>query len=640
MSSEVDWSPLLFEDDPTPGHPEEVDTLAHQLRWAAGHLEAQTVALERIHSRVGEPAWSGMAAQVFAGRVLTVVDQHRTAASKHRAGAIAAAQWSQALEGAHAQSRVALRVAVHALKEIEEGHELLAELSAAFLGSEAAAKALKRTFAMYQGLTPPLGVTVPTASQLAAAEREVRAAEKALDPVRRQIETAEQRLAEARAQGRRAQEQHARGEWAFREGMEAAATGAPRFEPSKRGEFATALSKLTAADLSGGAGVLTALERLTTEQWAALVIENPQLAWKALDDPPSPDEVATWWGRVKDSPGLAALLKKAPELFGNLDGIPFGVRDACNRAVLKKALKDPASVYEAMDPRHQPGSLDEFIGEAKALDAALKDADSYKHRISGGRENQVVQLVHFGARNGAVTAAVSLGDLDRATNVTVNVPGAGSKLAGGLAPHLRAGRDLARAASKENSNSTYAMVSWFGYRAPAPSEVGAPNRGMDGAKPLAIYLDGLHAGRPGNEPARVNVTGHSYGSTTASYALKLTKYPTSTFTSLGSVGFGTGTSVADLNVGHVFATESNDPIAGFGRTITFTSRTDPRDIDGVTVFPSVGVPGARDVTGHDLHPEVGKGKDVRPDPDRVGYLSPKSAAQVGTAKIVANGSTE
>lgn len=557
MSSDVDdWSPLLFEDDPTPGDPEEVDTLAHMLKWVAQRLEAQTVALERIHSRVGEPAWSGMAAQVFAGRVLTVAHGHRTAALNHRAGATVAAQWSHDLGEAHAQSRTALHVAVEALKEIEEGEELLAELSRAFLGSEAAAKALKRTVAMYQGLTPPPGVTVPTASQLAAAEREVRAAEQALGPVRRHIETAEQRLMEARAQGRRAQELHARGMGAFREGMEAAATGAPTFEPSKRGEFVTALSKLTTADLSGGSGFLTALERLTTDQWAALVTENPQLAWKALDDPPSPDEVAAWWERVKDSPGLAALLKKAPELFGNLDGIPFGVRDACNRAVLKKALKDPASVYEAMDPRHRPGSLDEFIRETKALNEALQEAESYKHRIPGGPQNQVVQLVHFGARNGAVTAAVSLGDLDRATNVTVNVPGAGSTLAGGLAPHLRAGRDLARAANWENPNATYAMVSWFGYRAPAPPEVGAPNRAWDGAKPLANFLDGLHAGRPGNAPERVNVTGHSYGSTTASYALKLTKYPTSTFTSHGSVGFGTGITAADLNVGTVFATEA------------------------------------------------------------------------------------
>lgn len=71
--------------------------------------------------------------------------------------------------------------------------------------------------------------------------------------------------------------------------------------------------------------------------------------------------------------------------------------------------------------------------------------------------------------------------------------------------------------------------------------------------------------------------------------------------------------------------------------MTVGSRTDPRDIDGVTVFPSVGVPGSRDVSGHDLHPEVGEGKDVRPDPDRAGYLSPRSAAQRGTMKIIANG---
>ena len=112
--------------------------------------------------------------------------------------------------------------------------------------------------------------------------------------------------------------------------------------------------------------------------------------------------------------------------FAGLDGVPAAQRDIASRAVLSAAVRDPERLYRLMGLPYTYGavSLEEFrkqvIALRDGLDATLIElarriqSPSQPSRSSSG----------FGVSNGALVAAVVLGDLDTASNVTVNVPGA------------------------------------------------------------------------------------------------------------------------------------------------------------------------------------------------------------------------
>ena len=229
----------------------------------------------------------------------------------------------------------------------------------------------------------------------------------------------------------------------------------------------------------------------------------------------------------------------------------------------------------------------------------------------------------FGVANGAPVAAVVLGDLDTAENVTVNVPGATTTLDSTL-QKVRAASGLLNSAARLQGSTSFAVVSWFGYRAPALPEVPAQGRAAAGGAELASFLDGIHDSR-GGAPRRLTVLGHSYGSTTAAEALVQTRHHVDTFVTYGSVGFTDATKPEHLNVDRVYATEGQaDHTAIKGRI----GRTDPRDLSDVEVFSSEAAGGLTAVTGHDMYPETA---------GQVGYLTPGSTAQDTISQIIATG---
>ncbi|WFR68405.1 hypothetical protein P9139_09625 [Curtobacterium flaccumfaciens] len=69
---------------------------------------------------------------------------------------------------------------------------------------------------------------------------------------------------------------------------------------------------------------------------------DPRVVATAQDDPPKAAEVATWWAGIDDRE-RHALVTDAPSIIGNLDGVPYPVRDRANRAVLAAGLADHAS---------------------------------------------------------------------------------------------------------------------------------------------------------------------------------------------------------------------------------------------------------------------------------------------------------
>ncbi|MCS5487034.1 alpha/beta hydrolase family protein [Curtobacterium flaccumfaciens pv. beticola] len=351
----------------------------------------------------------------------------------------------------------------------------------------------------------------------------------------------------------------------------------------------------------------------------------PPAVERLLDRSLTPAEVAARWREL----GLTAADLRAFPLttqvrMAALDGIPATMRDVVSRAVLAAALRDPGRLYRVFGLAYTYGavSLEEFTEQVQALAAGLRRADRHAADLDAPTD-AVAQLMGFGVANGAPVAAIALGNLDTATNVTVNVPGATTTLKSAV-QKVRASNELLKAASRTRRSDSYAVVSWFGYRAPAFAEVPAQKRAVAGGAELASFLDGIHDSRL-RAPRSVSVLGHSYGSTTAAEALEQVRHPVDNFVTYGSVGFTDATTPEHLHVDHVFATEgAADQTAILGRI----GRTDPRDIPGVEVFSAEAAAGTAAVTGHDMFPE-GEGQ--------VGYLSPNATAQHTIASIIATG---
>lgn len=352
---------------------------------------------------------------------------------------------------------------------------------------------------------------------------------------------------------------------------------------------------------------------------------------RLLDPTLTPTEVAAAWAALGLSDEAVRAFPLSTQLaIAGLDGLPAHVRDVGSRSVLAAAVADPDRVYRLLGLPHVPDavSLADFVVQVNALVAGVGRADDAAARLPAP-SSHVAQLVGLGVADGALVAAISLGDLDRASNVTVNVPGAGTTV-DSATEKVRAANALLRSASAIGNGASFAVVSWFGYRAPSYPEVESQARARAGGVRLASFMDGITDSRSTGAPNRITVAGHSYGSTTAAEALAQTRHRVSSFVTYGSVGFTEDTMPEHLNVDHVFATEADhDHVADIGRV---SGRTDPRDVAGVAVFSSEAEAGTQAVTAHDMYPQ-----GERRAHGVIGYLSSGSSAQRHIARIVARG---
>lgn len=377
----------------------------------------------------------------------------------------------------------------------------------------------------------------------------------------------------------------------------------------------------TAFEQAGGAGLTnTALDARASSQ-------APPGLLRLLEPGLSPAEVASEWSPMDLAlEDIAALPLPTRLGLAGLNGLPAAVRDAASRSLLADAIADPAGMRTSMGLTSPGGpSLEEFEHQVSALAAGLASAEAQARTRPG---DHVVQLVGFGSDDGMLTAAVSIGDLDTASTVVVNVPGAGTTL-DGIRGTLNAAADLQRETMRDGGGPT-AVVAWLGYRAPSFPEVPNMDRATSGAERFATFLDGMHDSRRDSPPDRVTVIAHSYGSTLVAIAVQLTEHRIDDFVAYGSPGFPTGTEVADLNVDEVHATEASaDSTAIWGRLSAGPSRTDPREVSGVHVFSSEAGVGTRAVTTHDMTPDQSDGA--------VGYLSPDSTTMASIARIAVGG---
>ncbi|WP_097180637.1 alpha/beta hydrolase [Curtobacterium sp. 314Chir4.1] len=266
----------------------------------------------------------------------------------------------------------------------------------------------------------------------------------------------------------------------------------------------------------------------------------------AQDAPPTAAEVTTWWAGL-DAQARQRLETFAPSVVGNLDGVPYAVRDRANRAVLTSGLADHAA----------SAARTAMLGQVR---------DSLRHDV-GAPDRYLVTL----DTRGSGRAAIAIGDLDTAADVTVVVPGMFFTVTGQMPDFTNTANDLyseqatLAGIAAPGSGSGVAVVAWMGYRTPDLSNILSLGLAKTGAARLERAVDGVRQVRDGDQP-RVNIVAHSYGSTTALMALASGKMRADTLTVLGSPGSGVQ-HAGDLAVEHdqVFVGDAHsDPIAGSG----------------------------------------------------------------------------
>jgi hypothetical protein len=198
--------------------------------------------------------------------------------------------------------------------------------------------------------------------------------------------------------------------------------------------------------------------------------------------------VAAWWAGLSAAAQLAAVCA-APEVIGGLDGIPAWARDRANRLVLARAIEDPRT------PLHQ-----RLTARVVAQGVAAEEAAGH-----------TVQLHLFDLDGDRVVLA--FGDLDRADDIALLVPGIGNTPGDDLGPLARDALDVDDAAHAAAPGATVATVVWLGYRTPSVGGVLTRGAAGRGGAALARALTGLAASRAvtGSARARTTVLAHSYG---------------------------------------------------------------------------------------------------------------------------------
>ena len=158
---------------------------------------------------------------------------------------------------------------------------------------------------------------------------------------------------------------------------------------------------------------LQQLSRLPSTAIAGFVRSHPDLVTEMLANPPASTEVTRWWGHL-DFESRVALRGATPELVGNLNGIPYGVRDLANRVVLTTTIARLESVIDSSAGRTVIENAKQQLAMLQSISDALGDL---------GDEAEPKRSLMTLDVSGQGRASIILGDLRNADYVTYLVPG-------------------------------------------------------------------------------------------------------------------------------------------------------------------------------------------------------------------------
>lgn len=323
------------------------------------------------------------------------------------------------------------------------------------------------------------------------------------------------------------------------------------------------------------------LRPLNKTHLTAYLASHPEVLFEVLNERTT--TIARTWPTMKAS-DRSALVTKAPVLIGNLDGVPYGVRDKANRLQLAHEIKETRARLRASP--NNTADLDEAKAYA-AINSAL--------HASSAPPRQLVEFVP----GRQPTAAISVGDLSTATTITWAVPGMGT-YSTDMQLWTEAAQNIWSMQAAVGGEPHRAVIAWIGYATPPVGlDAAIGDYAANGAPRLIQAIQGVRAVRR-SSPLTLNVVAHSYGTTMAADALAESHLGVSAFVMLGSAGIEE--SIPDaltLHTASVFAGEATaDQEADLGRI----SRTDPLepafgaihlDVDGNAAA------GLAPVTGHE-----------------------------------------
>jgi Alpha/beta hydrolase len=365
-------------------------------------------------------------------------------------------------------------------------------------------------------------------------------------------------------------------------------------------------------------------------------VDAPAKPQEPIQIPPpntKPEDVKRWWGSLSKEQQDQLIAAHSQEL-GNLDGMPGDVRGQVNAAVMNDdlhrvedvarqhglspdALRDNVLNNRDNDMFTDPGKYGLSAADITRYQNAVKTNQGIEHDKGPDKDHpRPVSLWAYDplAFGGKGRAAIAIGNLDRAQNTAVIVPGTNSSVKRGwLYDGHNDAINLYDQSLKADPTHSTAVLAWMGYNAPEfdfqhpeaaavdPSklqQVGTPWMARDGAVLLAADVNSLAVTHDGSIPSHVTVIGHSYGSTTVADAFANSGMHANDAVLIGCPGTDLAQSAAafNLNGGHVYmGAASTDAISWIGES-------------------GPGAPNAiNDLLGHPLGPLAGLGGDPAHD---------------------------
>jgi alpha/beta hydrolase family protein len=253
---------------------------------------------------------------------------------------------------------------------------------------------------------------------------------------------------------------------------------------------------------------------------------DPRLARALASQPPGsagPGAMREWWAKLPVALQVA-LMTHYPGRLGNANGLPAEVRDEANRIRLDED-------YEKVVAKvHRGESLTDAEKNVIKTVNQIKEREAHLDPLTGKPVPVQLYIYDPAAFDGDGRVAISIGDLDEADHVAVNVRGA-TNVQGLTSSRSENVYDEARYA-RSGTGDSVAVLEWMGYDAPNGSVpdadrsdyaeaagVADDDMAWAGGKQLVADIDGLRASRS-DDPAHLTVIGHSYGSTTAAAAAR------------------------------------------------------------------------------------------------------------------------
>jgi hypothetical protein len=279
---------------------------------------------------------------------------------------------------------------------------------------------------------------------------------------------------------------------------------------------------------------------------------------RLLVDPPAASEVGKLW-KLLDPARQAELVKVAPHVVGNLEGVPYDVRGRANRLDLERTIASAQTKLRTARGKAVRVALKRQLTTLGNVKTALTAKDGVSRT-----------LVSLDPSDDA-KASIVVGDLRTAHYVSVLVPGmymaVGEQIEAwsAVAQNLYEQQTgfLKRLDGMDTTKRTpgVAVVAWIGYQTPVLTNIGGLELAREGADSLERTLLGIQSLRASNPPY-LSVLAHSYGSTAALLALERGTVTVDALALMGSPG-SDAQSVKQLGVrgGNVFVGEAPmDPI--------------------------------------------------------------------------------